>query len=98
MLSSPYASQVTFPRLFPPNLEAQALSEFTEYVEKQQALHAARRAQARGTSVVPSDIGHSTRSRPAVTEDHPELDILDQLGLSDDNTKPVKLKGLLLDT
>ncbi|EER38836.1 GTP binding protein [Histoplasma capsulatum H143] len=44
----------------------------------------------------PSDSGYSTVSQVTTTEDHAELDILDQLGLSD-NTGQVELKQLLLD-
>ncbi|KAE8350970.1 P-loop containing nucleoside triphosphate hydrolase protein [Aspergillus coremiiformis] len=64
-----------------------ALSDFAEYAEKQQS----RR------SVAPSDSGYSTASVSRVHEDHAELDILDQLGLSD-NPKTVRLKDLLLNT
>ncbi|PSN65728.1 P-loop containing nucleoside triphosphate hydrolase protein [Corynespora cassiicola Philippines] len=56
-----------------------ALSEFADYVQKQQAL---RRPPGQ---------------TPAVLEDHDELDILDELGLSDDTTSHVRLKTLLLD-
>jgi GTPase len=59
------------------NYVLQALSEFADYVQKQQALR-----------------------RPAgqtpATEDHDELSILDELGLSDD-TKTVRLRTLLSD-
>ncbi|KAL4930825.1 putative GTP binding protein (GTPBP1) [Aspergillus undulatus] len=61
-----------------------ALSEFAEYADKQQSL---RSAQS-----VPFENG--TSENPAVHEDHEELEILDQLGLSDD-PKTVKLKDLL---
>ncbi|KAJ5101845.1 GTP-binding protein 1 [Penicillium alfredii] len=66
----------------------QALSEFAEYVEKQQA----RRAH-----VAPSDSGYSTGSVSRDLEDHAELEILDQLGLSD-TPRTIKLKDLLLGT
>ncbi|KAF2475147.1 uncharacterized protein BDR25DRAFT_322488 [Lindgomyces ingoldianus] len=56
-----------------------ALSEFADYVQKQQAL---RRPPGQ---------------TPAVLEDHDELDIIDQLGLSDDAVSHVRLKTLLLD-
>ena len=65
----------------------QALSEFAEYADKQQAYrtHVAPSA--------PSDSGYSTNTH----EDHAELEILDQLGLSD-TPRTVKLKDLLLGT
>ncbi|CAN9476549.1 unnamed protein product [Alternaria alternata] len=56
-----------------------ALSEFADYVQKQQAL---RRPPGQA---------------PAVLEDHDELSILDELGLSDDNKTHVRLKTLLTD-
>ncbi|KAJ5620162.1 GTP-binding protein 1 [Penicillium lagena] len=61
-----------------------ALSEFAEYAEKQQAQRVGQ---------VPRDSGYST----ATTEDHAELDILDQLELSD-TPRTVKLKEHLLGT
>ncbi|CAG8925505.1 unnamed protein product [Penicillium salamii] len=66
-----------------------ALSEFAEYAEKQQAHRSGR--------VAPSDSGYSTASVSHDVEDHAELDILDQLGLSD-NPRAAKLKELLLGT
>ncbi|EEP80147.1 conserved hypothetical protein [Uncinocarpus reesii 1704] len=73
-----------------------SLSEFAEYVEKQQANRYGG-SQARDVSVAPSDSGYFTATRStAVAEEHPELDILDQLGFSD-SSPPVKLKSLLLD-
>ncbi|GAB1214450.1 hypothetical protein ATERTT37_003613 [Aspergillus terreus] len=64
-----------------------ALSEFAEYADKQQA-----------TRPAPSDSGYETASvSRAGHEDHAELDILDQLELSD-APKTVKIKDLLLDT
>ncbi|KAH2174528.1 hypothetical protein V6Z92_006371 [Aspergillus fumigatus] len=63
-----------------------ALSEFAEYADKQQS--------HRSAQVAPSDSGYSTAH---ATEDHAELDILDQLTLSD-TPKTVKLKDLLLGT
>lgn len=72
------------PTLTPP---LQALSEFAEYADKQQA-----------TRPAPSDSGYETASvSRAGHEDHAELDILDQLELSD-APKTVKIKDLLLDT
>ncbi|EAT82190.2 hypothetical protein SNOG_10796 [Parastagonospora nodorum SN15] len=56
-----------------------ALSEFADYVEKQQAL---RRPPGQ---------------TPAVLEDHDELSILDELGLSDDNSAHIRLRTLLTD-
>ncbi|KAF2865440.1 GTP-binding protein 1 [Massariosphaeria phaeospora] len=55
-----------------------ALSEFADYVQKQQALRRPPGA-------------------PAVLEDHDELDILDELGLSDDSSSRVSLRTLFLD-
>ncbi|CAG7945822.1 unnamed protein product [Penicillium nalgiovense] len=66
-----------------------ALSEFAEYAEKQQA--------HRSAQVAPSDSGYSTASVSRDLEDHAELDILDQLVLSD-TPQPVRLKELLLGT
>ena len=73
---------------------SQSLSEFAEYAEKQQAYRYLQR-QDRGSSVAPSDSGYSTAT---TTEHHAELDILDQLGLSDNPANQVKLKDLLLNT
>ncbi|KAK3166817.1 hypothetical protein OEA41_009942 [Lepraria neglecta] len=64
-----------------------ALSEFADYVEKQQA-------KGRGQSVAPSDNGCSTQSTKY--EEHAELDILESLNLAETSTQ-VKLKELLLD-
>ncbi|KAF2710259.1 hypothetical protein K504DRAFT_377907 [Pleomassaria siparia CBS 279.74] len=58
-----------------------ALSEFANYVQKKQAL----RRPAGQTQA------------PVVLEEHDELDILDQLGLSDDIAPHVRLKTLFLD-
>lgn len=71
---------------------SQALSDFADYVEKQQAKRPI--PGDRGSSVAPSDSGYSTG---AVTEDHAELDIIDQLGLADTPTQ-VRSKDWLLDT
>jgi GTPase len=57
----------------------QALSDFADYVQKQQAL---RRPPGQ---------------EPAVLEDHDELSILDELGLSDDTKPHIRLKTLLTD-
>ena len=67
------------------------MSEFADYVEKQQL-----RRPFPGRNVAPSDSGYGTEST-TVTEDHPELDILDSLGLSDAPAH-VRLKELLQDT
>ncbi|KAI1996517.1 hypothetical protein LOZ54_000155 [Ophidiomyces ophidiicola] len=73
-----------------------SLSEFAEYVEKEQANRYGRNP-VRDTSVAPSDSGYSTATRSTtVAEEHPELDILDQLGLSQADP-PVRLKDLLVD-
>jgi len=69
----------------------QALSDFADYVQKEQAKLGQR------ASVAPSDSGYSTADRSSVTEDHAELDIIDQLGLSDAPNQ-VKLKDWLIDT
>ncbi|KAJ5370744.1 GTP-binding protein 1 [Penicillium cataractarum] len=67
-----------------------ALSEFAEYAEQQQAHRSA-------VPVPPSDSGYETGSVSRDVEDHAELEILDQLGLSDE-PRTVKLKELLLGT
>ncbi|KAE8148138.1 P-loop containing nucleoside triphosphate hydrolase protein [Aspergillus avenaceus] len=64
-----------------------ALSEFAEYAEKQQI----------NRTIAPSDSRYSTASVSRAPEEHAELDILDQLGLSD-APKTVRLKDLLLNT
>lgn len=56
-----------------------ALSEFADYVQKQQALR------------------RPAGQTPAALEDHDELSILDELGLSDDNKSHIRLKTLLID-
>ncbi|KAL9106144.1 MAG: hypothetical protein Q9227_008792 [Pyrenula ochraceoflavens] len=71
-----------------------ALSDFADYVERQQAKRA--NPVERVASVPPSDSGYST-SQSTITEDHAELDIIDQLGLAD-APNPVRLKDWLLDT
>ncbi|RJE20968.1 GTP-binding protein 1 [Aspergillus sclerotialis] len=62
-----------------------ALSEFAEYADQQQS----KRSAFPG-----NENGHATKPSKLV-EDHAELEILDQLGLSD-APKSVKLKDLLL--
>lgn len=47
--------------------------------------------------MAPSDSGYSAGKGSTVTEDHAELDIIDQLGLSD-TPKQIRLKDWLLDT
>ena len=47
--------------------------------------------------MAPSDSGYSTGRGSAITEDHAELDIIDQLGLSD-TPNQIRLKDWLLDT
>ncbi|KAK1809486.1 hypothetical protein LTR12_016169 [Friedmanniomyces endolithicus] len=64
-----------------------ALSEFADYVEKQQAL--------RKPPTVNATANASAKSAPPKQE-HAELDILDTLDLADDKPK-VRLKHLLLD-
>ncbi|KAF6222292.1 hypothetical protein HO133_001378 [Letharia lupina] len=69
-----------------------ALSEFADYVEKQQKN---RPSAGRAGSVAPSDSGYSTQSTQC--EEHAELDILDSLNLAETSTQ-VRLKDLLLDS
>ncbi|KAA6408425.1 MAG: P-loop containing nucleoside triphosphate hydrolase [Lasallia pustulata] len=69
-----------------------ALSEFADYVEKQQSK---RPHPGRPTSVAPSGSVYSIQS--TVTEDHAELDIIDTLNLAETSAH-VRLKHLLLDT
>ncbi|KAJ9309342.1 hypothetical protein DTO217A2_1280 [Paecilomyces variotii] len=73
-----------------------ALSEFADYVAKEQAHRAVYGVAANAPGAF-SDSGYSTTSPSIVTEDHAELDILDQLGLSDAPSN-VRLKDLLLGT
>lgn len=70
----------------------QALSDFADYVEKQQA-----KTRSKQPDFIGSDSGYSTGDRSSITEDHAELEILDQLDLSDAPTQG-KLKEWLLDT
>ena len=78
-----------------PRSPNKALSDFADYVERQQAV---RRGQhTRDTSIAPSDSGYSTLSASTKTEEHAELDILDTLDLSDTSAH-YRLKDLLLDT
>ncbi|EXJ84416.1 hypothetical protein A1O3_05083 [Capronia epimyces CBS 606.96] len=69
-----------------------ALSDFADYVEKQQAKTRTKYAESTA-----SDSAYSTGVSSVVTEDHAELEILDQLGLSEGPSR-VKLKDWLLDT
>jgi GTPase len=64
-----------------------ALSEFAEYADKQQSLRSAQTAP----------VNSGTSDKSTAHEEHAELEILDQLGLSDD-PKTVRLKDLLLCT
>ena len=66
------------------------MSEFADYVEKQQA-----KRPIKGASVAFSDSGYSTQSTQY--EEHAELDILDTLDLAETSTQ-VRLKELLLDS
>lgn len=69
---------------------SQALSEFTDYVERQQG-----KEKGRESSITPSDSGYSTQSTQY--EEHAELDVLDTLDLAETSTQ-IKLKDLLLDS
>ncbi|KAI9749860.1 MAG: hypothetical protein M4579_006707 [Chaenotheca gracillima] len=66
-----------------------ALSEFADYVEKQQQ-------QRRPPAPTPSKASGAGKAPAKITEDHAELDIIDSLGL-EDSKPPVRLKPLLLD-
>ena len=80
------------------------MSEFAEYVEKQQARGKTKipvapsdsgySTQTRETSIAPSDSGYSTQSTQH--NEHAELDILDSLNLAETSAH-AKLKDLLLD-
>ncbi|KAL1993245.1 hypothetical protein VTN49DRAFT_3194 [Thermomyces lanuginosus] len=79
-----------------------ALSEFADYVAKEQQRRAGAAPRGAHVSVAPTDSGYATASpsvAPSVaTDEHAELDdILDQLNLSDVPSN-VKLKDLLLGT
>ncbi|KIW21195.1 hypothetical protein PV08_01775 [Exophiala spinifera] len=69
-----------------------ALSDFADYVERQQAKNRAKQP-------LPTSNSHTVPSTAPsiISEDHAELDILDQLGLSDAPTQ-VNLKEWLLDS
>ena len=73
----------------------QALSDFADYVDKQQQKTRAQDG-SRLSSVASSDRGYSTGRHSTVTDDHAELDIIDQLGLADARTQ-IRLKEWLLD-
>ncbi|EOD44232.1 putative gtp-binding protein [Neofusicoccum parvum UCRNP2] len=60
-----------------------ALSDFAEYVQKQQS--------RRGKPLA------ADSTAAAVAEEHDELDIIDQLGLDDESATAVRLKHILLD-
>ena len=66
------------------------MSEFADYVEKQQT-----KGKGRENSLAPSDSGYSTQSTQH--EEHAELDVLDSLDLAD-TPNQIRLKELLLDT
>lgn len=70
--------------------ERKALSDFADYVEKQQ--NAQRQRQHDCESSAPSDSGYSSTTK---NDEHAELDILDSLDLSD--TSHFNLKQVLLD-
>ncbi|KIW33710.1 uncharacterized protein PV07_00538 [Cladophialophora immunda] len=69
-----------------------ALSDFADYVERQQA-----KTRIQHPDSVAGDSGYGTGAASSVTEDHAELEILDQLELSDSPSR-AKLKEWLLDT
>ncbi|RMZ84707.1 hypothetical protein DV737_g903, partial [Chaetothyriales sp. CBS 132003] len=71
-----------------------ALSDFSDYVEKQQ-----QKSRTKSILMPPRDRGYSSSSRstrPSMGEDHDELAIIDHLGLSDTPSQ-VRLKEWLLD-
>ncbi|KAK5216399.1 hypothetical protein LTR72_010573 [Exophiala xenobiotica] len=68
-----------------------ALSDFADYVEKQQA-----KTRAKPPGSIASDSGYASAPRSSITEDHAELDILDHLGLADVPSQ-AKLKDWLVD-
>lgn len=70
----------------------QALSEFADYVERQQSLRA---FPGHALSVASTDNGHGINN--GLSESHAELDIIDTLNLSEKSGQ-VRLKDLLLDT
>lgn len=65
-----------------------ALSDFAEYVQKQ---------QGKRRPATDQDPAYGTATPSVVTEEHDELDIIDQLGLADE-TQSIKLRHILLDT
>ncbi|KIW86063.1 hypothetical protein Z517_01457 [Fonsecaea pedrosoi CBS 271.37] len=69
-----------------------ALSDFADYVERQRA-----KTRPPYPDSVAGDSGYGTGAPSSVAEDHAELEILDQLDLSDAPSR-TKLKELLLDT
>ncbi|KAF2140530.1 uncharacterized protein K452DRAFT_273127 [Aplosporella prunicola CBS 121167] len=64
-----------------------ALSDFAEYVQKQ---------QGKRRPATDQDSAYGTATPSVVTEEHDELDIIDQLGLADE-TQSIKLRHILLD-
>lgn len=74
----------------------QALSDFSDYVQKQQAQRQPPTIGASATPKKDSKDSKATASTPAPITEHAELDILDSLGLSDE-TPHVRLKQLYID-
>ncbi|KKK19990.1 hypothetical protein P175DRAFT_0427385 [Aspergillus ochraceoroseus IBT 24754] len=74
-----------------------ALSEFAEYADKQQSQRSAHLALLDNGITTTTTTTASPGCEAPAHEDHAELEILDQLGLSDD-PKTVRLKDLLLRT
>ncbi|KAL4887406.1 GTP binding protein [Aspergillus karnatakaensis] len=74
-----------------------ALSEFAEWADKQQSQRVALPDPSDNGAGDKSSVQnkHPTHDKAPTHEDHAELDILDQLGLSDE-PKTIKLKDLLL--
>lgn len=70
----------------------QALSDFSDYVQAQQA----KRHAPNGTPSKPIAANGTKTKTPVIQEEHDELSIIDSLGLSDD-APPVRLKQILLD-
>ena len=73
------------------------MSEFADYVQKQQIK---RPRPGQPAYIEPSDSGYSTQSystQSTYTEDHAELDIIDSLNLAETSAH-VRLRNLLLDT
>ncbi|KAG8631965.1 hypothetical protein KVT40_001105 [Elsinoe batatas] len=83
-----------------------ALSDFADYVQRQQATRrvplaptsppSSKHASQKSLDGADKDSAYGTLSSSRSVADHAELDILDTLGLSDE-VAPTKLKSLLLD-